>query len=506
MMDRFDLNPFEIKAEIENIFQKLNDTKDFEKFEIHYRKLDAQKDKSIIVKLLFREINYQNANQNILKFLLLRYCPHNELVEGLWNIIKNNMNSNRAKIFALDLLRDIDTNWSYEECDRYLTNPDELVNSDTKKILDNALVNPEVQIDFLDFLNSLPEKDQIILLKSLEEDYSKDELANMIAPVFLSMSDTETGKTALDILGRSKSKLAYHALKSSLEFADNNLLPLINKNISILKLSGIREDNAKEFYKNILKDSSPYRFCITYPDGHGSQAVIVSRVNTDGKIKFIAIVLDDYKGIRDCFGFNEISQFECNAIIERFYKGQRAIEVPPGILKSILEKAEKLSGKHLPYEYVCWRTLLEDIDPQNLTLEYTPKQLSKKEFEEILQSDFTDFWFLNSTYSDEFEDFLKILDNCSFQDYEQIIDANLDKIFYKEEYKIWTERILNMSMLKHIAKEEKTAQNLYSLYNDKELTREFLKNIIRKSIYEYYFAKNDKEKVKAIEEMWVKNV
>ena len=52
---------------------------------------------------------------------------------------------------------------------------------------------------------------------------------------------------------------------------------------------------------------------------------------------------------------------------------------------------------------------------------------------------------------------------------------------------------------------DKQAQNLYSLYNDKVLKREFLKNIIRKSIYEYYFAKNDKPKILAIEDLWVKN-
>ena len=126
-----------------------------------------------------------------------------------------NMASNNAKIFALDLLRDIDTNWSYEECDQYFENPNELVTADTKKILDNAILNPEVQIDFLDFLSSLPDNDKIVLLESLSDDYSNDELANMLIPVFLSMSDTETGKTALNILGNSKSQLAYHALNTS---------------------------------------------------------------------------------------------------------------------------------------------------------------------------------------------------------------------------------------------------------------------------------------------------
>ena len=320
-----DLNPFEIKAEIARIFTELEGVKDFENYEVHYRNLDMQSDKTIISKLLLKEINTQ-SNQNLLKFLLIRYCVQDELIDKLWNIIKNNITSNQAKIFALDLLRDIDTNWSYDDCGQYLDNPDELVDSDTRKILDSAIANPEVQIDFLDFLSSLPDADKVVLLQSLGDDYSKDELANMLVPVFLSMPDTEAGKKALELLGNSKSQLAYHALNSALETADESLIPAIKKNISILKLSGIREDNTKEFYKNILKDSKPYKFCITYPDGHGNQAVIISRINKQGKVQFVAIVIDDYKGIRDCFGFNEISKFECNAIIERFYRGQRAMQ------------------------------------------------------------------------------------------------------------------------------------------------------------------------------------
>ncbi len=498
------LNPFEIKAEISKLFSKLSDVNDFENYEIHYKILDAQNDKNIITKLLFKEINNQNSNKNLIKFLLLRYSPKDELIEHLWNIIKNNMSSNQAKIFALDLLRDIDTEWSYEQCDKYLDNPDELVDSDTRKILNNAISNPEVQIDFLDFLNSLTEEDQITLLKSFEKDYSKDELANMLIPVFLSMSNTETGKTALEILGNSKSQLAYHALNSALEFADEKLIPSIKKNLSILKLSGIREDNSLLFYKELLKDSKPYKFCITYPDGQGNQAVIISRINKQGKVRFVAIVIDDYKGIRDCFGFNEITKFECNTIIERFYRGQRALDIAPGILKTILLNAEKLSKDKIPYEYICWKNLLADVEPSKVKLSFNIKKITKKDFSEILKYEFLDYWFLNQDYSDEFEDFIKIINNTPTDFYEKIIEENLEKVFFQEEYTIWSERILHTAILKHFAKDEKAAQNLYSLYNDKELKREFLKNILRKSIYEYYFLKQDKEKIQAIETMWVK--
>ena len=504
MIDRIELNPFEIKAEIVNLFEELKGVKDFENYEIHYRLLDSQSDKKIICKLLFKEINNSDSDKNLLKFLLLRYCPAKELSEKLWSIIKNSMTSNQAKIFALDLLRDIDSNWSYEECEQYLDNPEELVDADTKRILDNAIADPEVQIDFLDFLASLSDDDKITLLKSLGNDYSKDELANMLVPVFMSMSDTEVGKVALDILGNSKSQLAYHALNSSLDFVDEKLVPAVKRNLSILKIAGIREDNSLEFYKKLLKNSKPYKFCITYPDGHGNQAIIVSRTTAGGNMQFVAIVIDDYHGIKDCFGFNNITRFECNTIIERFYRGQRALDIEPAILKSILINAEKLSKHKMPYEYVCWRNLLADIEPKPLKLNYKISQLSQKQFEEILVYDFTDYWFLNSTYSDEFEEFLRKIETISCEKYDEFIDQNVEKVFYPEENIVWTNRILNCALLKHLAGEEKAAQNLYSLYNDKKLIRELYKNILRKSVYEYYFAKEDKERVQKIESMWVK--
>lgn len=504
MIDRIELNPFEIKAEIVNLFEELKGVKNFEDYEVHYRLLDSQSDKKIICKLLFKEINNSDSDKNLLKFLLLRYCTAKELSEKLWSIIKNSMTSNQAKIFALDLLRDIDSNWSYDECEQYLDNPDELVDADTKRILDNAIADPEVQIDFLDFLASLSDSDKVTLLKSLGNDYSKDELANMLVPVFMSMSDTEVGKVALDILGNSKSQLAYHALNSSLDFVDEKLVPAVKRNLSILKIAGIREDNSLEFYKKLLKNSKPYKFCITYPDGHGNQAIIVSRTTSGGNMQFVAIVIDDYHGIKDCFGFNNITRFECNTIIERFYRGQRALDIEPAILKSILINAEKLSKHKMPYEYVCWRNLLADIEPKPLKLNYKISQLSQKQFEEILVYDFTDYWFLNSTYSDEFEEFLREIETISCEKYDEFIDQNVEKVFYPEENIVWTNRILNCALLKHFAGEEKAAQNLYSLYNDKKLIRELYKNILRKSVYEYYFAKDDKERVQKIESMWVK--
>jgi hypothetical protein len=308
---------------------------------------------------------------------------------------------------------------------------------------------------------------------------------------------------------------------------NEDLAPLVKKNLSILKMSGIREDNSLEFYKNLLKGSKPYRFCMTYPDGHGNVAVIFSRLNTEGKVKFVAIVADDYHGIRDCFGFNEISKFECNTIIDRFYKADKAFEISPSALKSVLQHAEQISKKSnnwfLPYEYVCWRTLLADIEPETtnikefLAAKLEKTKLSKTEFEKILMDDFLDLWFLNETYSTEFEDFMSnlnaVLEQNENIDIDFLIDEDLDNVFYPDEKDVWSERLLMTAYLKLQANEKERAQAIYSLYFDKKYKAELFKNIIRKSIYECYAAYREQaggderldQIIDKIEKKWVKD-
>ena len=496
------LNPFELKAEITRVISKLHDVSDFASYEIHYRTLDLQNDKNIITKLLYKELpNIKPENEGIVKFLLLRYAKREELINHLWSIIKSNLTSNTLKIFALDFLREIDTEWTYEECEEYL-NTDELVDLDTQKLLNKAIINPEVQIDFLDFIQALSTEDKLTLLRSLNSDYSGDELANILIPVFLSQPDSEVGKEALKLLGESRSALAYHALNTSVEFVSEDIKPLVRKNLSMLKLSGIREDNSLDFYKNLLNSSRPYRLNLTYPDGQGNQAMIFSRINENYKIQFIAIVINDYYGIKDCFGFNELSKFECDTIIDRFYRDEKSLEISPENFRTILYNAELISKKSnnwlLPYEYVCWKNLMSDIEfdarPIKTILDgmLDRHELTMEEFNSVLNADFMVHWFMDAHYSDEFEEFTEHLNeqlkSGENVDFDKVVDKNTDKVFYQEEKDIWSHRLLNCAYLKLITGSVGEAEILYNIYYDNNFKQLFFKFIMRKSIYEYYFS------------------
>lgn len=526
------LNPFEVKTLILEILDKFSNIEDLRTLKnLNVDILDAQNDKKTIVKILYKELNNATQkNEHILRILLERYAPKDELTAHLWSLLKNNLISNETKIVVLNFLRDIDSNWSYDQFGNYLENEDELVDHDTKLLLKNAIINPEVQIDFLDFINSLNTKDKITLIESLGNDYTEDALANILIPVFLSDPYSEEGKAALKMLGESKSQLAYHALDAALKYAKEDLQPQIKKNLSKLKLAGIREDNTEIFYKNLLADSKPYIFCLTYPDGHGNQALIFTREKENERIQFVAVVIDDYSGIKDCFGFNDISKFECDKIIERFYQDEQVLNIPPEALKTILLNAEKLADK-FPYEYICWKNLLADIEPGNIDIKeflnknLKPAALEKNDLEKLYTDEFTKHWFLDYSYSDEFDEMIDVLNvrlqNADYKiDFDKIINLYLNTVFYPEERKVWSERLVMSAYLKLLTDRADTAALIYGLYFNEEFKDEFFKNILRKSIYEYYFAlkyntelNNGKFSlneldyiIKLIESRWVENV
>lgn len=497
------LNKLQIKAEILAVISKLQTNLEAHNIDEVLSTLIEQNDKKTILDILIKELLKSNEQKSILIcFLLLKLCDFKEIENSLWDILKNPSVSDSTKSIILNVLKDMGNTVDYEKLEQYFDNPEDVIDADTQKLLSVAIVNPEAQIDFLDFLQSLTDKDKQILINSLGEDYTSDNLANILNPLFLYEPTTDIGHAAIEILGETKSQLALHALSEGLEFIqDDDTVSLIKKNISKLKIAGVRQDNAIDFYKSVLP-SKPYAAYTSYPDGHGNQAIIFSRQREIETIQFVAIVINDSWGIVDCFGFNEISQQELQRIIDRFYNGEEQVYIYPNFAKTLLQNAEKLSrkqGSKISYEYICWKSLLSDIEPEPVPIElilkteYEHKHLTDEELELIYEFDFIQKWFLDTEYSDAFKDIIDNLNksisenNLDFE-FEQVIDDNMDSIFDSEQKDLLDKRILMCAFLKHLAGKKSDAKLLYSLYYDEAKKYELSKNIIRKSIYEYYIS------------------
>lgn len=525
------LNPFELKSIITELLQKLNSVSDLQGCLTDFEMLDAQENKIQLEKILFKElVNAKKEKIPVICFMLEHFVPKDRLIAKFWEVLKNENLQTDVKITILNLLRDLDADWSYENCEQYLDDGGSLLDENTKQLLNSAIINPEVQIDFMDFMATIRVQDKIALINSLADDFGSDELANILIPVFVSNPESAEGKEALKLLANTKSVLALHTLEEMKNFATGELLQEIKRSLSSIKIAGIRDDNTKEFYKKVLSDSKPHKFYVTYPDGHGDVAMIFTRKTTTDKIRFVSIVINVENGIRDCFGFFEISQFECEKILERFLKDEKTVDITPEAFKTILNNAEQTTIKRnrnkwkLPYEYVCWKNLLIDIDYDFESTDEIVKssvmstKIDISALNELNDMKITTHWFMDSKYSEEFENLLKNLHGS--EDLDAVINAHYDKIFTPDEQKLWIDKLIFSAYIKYTKGKDIQAGTILAIAENKQVLKELFFNILKRSIYEYLMlAKYDKDaelyglthneiedKIKFIEDRWVQNV
>lgn len=448
-------------------------------------------DKKALVDILVRELlNADEHKSLIICWLLTELVEKEQLNNELWDVIKSPEYNDHIKMIAFNMLKDLGNKIDYEVISGYFEKFNELINKETKELLETAIMNPEAQIDFMDFLNALSDNDKILLIRSLEEDYAHDALANILIPVFLFYMETEVGDAALEILGNTKSQLAYHALENVKQYVTEEQQLKINKALSALKLSGIRVDNTVEFYKEILKESKPYKSYVSFPDGHGNLAIIFSRIRPNKTLQFLALVVNPRYGILDSFGFNAMQERDFYKIIDKFYNYQEKYEVMPEIVKYLAMQAVESSyanDEPIPYEYICWESILLDIEAERPEVQLEKKELNQKEIDKLCLSDYVQNWFYDEITSPEFKEFI---DKLSYEfksnnfnvDLDKFIADNFDSVFTAKELAYQMVNFNIAAYLRQLKEDNELAQVLYSLGTNYA----FLTNILRKSIYEYY--------------------
>lgn len=489
------LNAFEIKREIARLVKALEnstilvDTSEF-------KTLDSQEDKNAVVKILMKEFHLCNdSTMPVIKLLLLRYAEENELLAELEGIIKNPKLPNNIKLHSIELISSFKPNWHDENYDTYLEYDEELVQQETKELLENSKDNPEIQLDFIDFFSAIPKKDQIMLLDSLKEDQEGSDFANILVPIFLSFPREEIGIHALKLLSNTKSSFAYESLLQVNDFLDEKTRQNVRKCISELKLSGA--GNRKE---DTNKHQGALFFMIP-PDGEGNFSLLYQKPNEDGKtVTLIGTVIDDYTGIRECLGFSSISEFEATFLMEKLSGTDFKTTITPEVFKMLLNAAEKRNYEKSapPYEYNCWKKVFLDIKPEEQSIEkilkehYEAKTVTTEEITEVLNADFTVPWFYNRTFGDEterlFDELDELIKEISIEkvDLEAFIKRHLGEVFYPQEKENWEQRLLLTSYGKFSANEEKAACVLYKIAKDKQAKAELYEFILKQSIFQYF--------------------
>ncbi len=456
-------------------------------------------DNDALFEIILKELSKsQGETTVIIKAMLVELLPPEMLKNNIFALLPSKIITDQTKYDLIQVLREVGGTIDYDNFFNYFSDPDSILDYDTQKLLEFAIVNPETQIDFLDFLTALPLPDKMTLINSLSEDYAGDNLANILSPIVYSDFDTPVLKRTIEILGETKSSIAFHPIKWAYEnLDDESLVSMAKKNLSKLKLSGASEKKAKSFYKFILSESKIDKCYTTIPDGHSNQGVLVTRVRQDGSIQMFALVVNNLFGIVDCFGFNSLSPNELERIVTRFCKSDDKIEVTPKYCKMLIDKAisaTKQAKEKLSYEFVCWSLLLKDVERAEYDLYEWAKinlkqiELLKTDLDSLYSEPYLDRWFFTPSDNNGFKEFIDDVMSKADLEYsyiEEKISAYYDKIWSEETVNYFNFNLVNTAYLIYKSGDIKNANILYSVLLSEEIKSQMQLEMIRKSVYEY---------------------
>ena len=497
-------NKLQIRAKLLSaIINMQNNSQDRAYIKKTLEELNAIVDKDAVLDILNREFLKENSQMRdyTITFLISELIDPQKAEAVMFETLANPKIKDSVKAKAVGFLREAGKHVNYEQYIDYFENPDEIIDADTVKLLENARVNPESQIDFLDFLEALPQAEKEMLVESLTQDYDGDNLANILIPIIYANPYGDISQIAISAIGESKSMLAYPVLKWLEENTDDlKVKANVQKSLSLLKLSGIKEDITKEYYKRLLSGSPVYKCFVNFPDGHGNIGLIFSRKNEASFIQMFALVLNDIDGIIDCFGFNEISEGEFDRIVNKFFSNDRVVLADETLCKYLMVNAEKISRlkfQEISYEYAAWVSITRDIDYEDLNLSDGLSKIELNDFllKQLYDKGYFEKWFFSVSDNEKFATLIdKIADDkiCDIKQIETLLNENMPQIFDDAFLKILNRRLLVSAHFARLNNEQTFADMLYSLIDESECKNCFKEDMLKKSIYEYFLSQKDR--------------
>lgn len=499
------LSKLQIRAKVLSVVSQIKAIREYDENNLKelYSELEIIDDRHTLFDIFIKEYIKMEEKEFIFAGCLLKDLTDNEYIQSkVFDLLNSSNYSDESKYKLVQLLRIANCEFDYNQIPGYFDNPSDVVDSDTKKLLEKAVFNPEAMLDFLDFVSAVADSDRNVLLMSLQADYEGDALANIVYPILYSKFDDEFKLKAIEILTEAKSSLAIAPFKYLIETSsDNDIVNACTLGLKKLKLAGATEQKAVDYYKNIIKDTKPAFFYTTLPDGSGNQAFIISRKNDiTEKFMMSAVVINDLYGIEDCFGFYNISGEELSKIIDKFYASEGQYHTSPAYVKTRIDEAFKLTVQNknnLPYEFVCWEALLKDIEPfdsgvlDEIKKEIEPSVISKEELLILLTKEYSFRWYIKPSENKALEaitDEIYASSDFDINLINKLLLANEEAVFDEKTFELWKQRILQCAYLLNVNGQQNDARAFYSILNDEKNMHTFKMVIIQRSIFNYFFS------------------
>ena len=501
------LNKLQIRALVLDTINSYSSEDDFSS-DFHQENLKTLKkinNDEAIVEILLRELaNQKDLALVAVKFLIADFATLEMVESKIWDLITNKNISDAQKGIYLQILRLLGGKIDVPLLMESLEDFNSIVDEQTQELLQIATVNPEAQIDFLDFLFSIKASEQIQLIESLENDFKGDELASVLAPCLKIDTDYKVKETVISILANSSSCFAIKPLKDLIKYnSDEGLKKAAIKALTQLASGGIDVDSDECIYikeNTVCSNSKFYKAYISQVDGCGNQGLIFSRIFESGNIIMFSTVINSFSGIIDCFGMSNLSVHDFQKVVSRFKANDLVVPVSAEVAKSLLQKAEDIhnqSGLPMPYEFACWNVYTSDIkeNPLNYDDLLVEKitDFNDKIYFDLYDTESFDSWFLEYDDNIDIKNFLdfvvSIADNPTEENLDKIdneIETVFLKIFTDEKINEYSQMLKNAAFIFYWNNNFYLSNIVINLANNLSIDNSrFLKDILKRSVLQY---------------------
>lgn len=494
-------NKIQIRAQVLQSVLKFKSTKIPSDREVEscIKALSEIEDKEFVINLLLKEVSGVNSiYDNVLVLIMFNLSDTQTLSECIFKLLCDCNVPDAKKLFLINLLREQGQNVDYNFIQSHISNPDEVIDAETKKFLDEARVSPETQIDFFDFYFAVSPDDRNMLINSIVDDYKGESLANILAPFAYFYPEVYINEDIIQALFESKSYFALPALKwCANNCPDKKLAKSADKAYKKMILGGFdSEIKNAQIYSQLLSKSTPLGFWYSCADGNSNISCVFAREKENGLVQSFFTVFNLHRGPISSFGFDEVGREDFKIILLRFFKSSLHAKVSAGEGKLIFDTLSARGWQNsinVPYEFICWRQLTYDIEPYNakmsdiLTkgLEKTGK--AKEMIFEILNSDIFSSWFYKGSEPAEFCNLIMNIEkNADFNinDINKLLNNALQILL--SDAKFCAELKEKISFQAYILKNsdmQNSANALYSALLDDNLFKLLLECLLKKSVY-----------------------
>ncbi len=460
--------------------------------------LKKVEDKELVIEIILKEINCQNTNFDIALTFIAQNISKEIFKEQIYGQLKSKTTPDIKKVFLVNVLRDMKENINYNDAAYYMEKPEDMLSLETELFVKLSSINPESQIDFLDFFFAISASDKVLLLQSIVEDFEGEELANILEPLLYVEPEADYIPDVIEYIKTTKSYTALVALENIIKnYPDSKYAQAAKKAHSELKISGMREIKTKaDILREPLKGSVPLGFWGSLVDGCDNFSIIFARQKQDGTLAAFFTCINLNFGVNTCFGFDNIDIEEFTTILERFFKTNAMVKLEDDFAIHLFKTAENLnreSGVKIPYEYICWKNYMADIFPSEFSINnYIEKNLEKTQineenFENLISSNYFDCWFLKEGDNTCFDEFLSECTKChSIKEIDLLIEKYIPKIFDDDFY---DKKLTYQALFLHFAELYEFSKICFTLNSEYEYRHKLYKEILRKSVYQHFLQK-----------------